>query len=66
MRIWPWILESEKAVVKYNILYNMPAVSPVLTQFFDTVIDKLLLFFLIGDCFCLQVTGLKETDITNQ
>lgn len=44
----------------------MLAVSPVLTQFFDTVIDELLLFFLIGDCFCLQVTGLKETDITNQ
>lgn len=30
-----------------------------LTYFFDTVIDKLLLFFLIGDRFCLQMTRLE-------
>lgn len=32
----------------------------VLTQFFDTVVDKLLLLFLIRDCFCLQVTRLIQ------
>lgn len=53
--------ESETAVGEYVILNSVPAVSPVLTQFFNAVIDKLLLFFLIGDRFCLQVTGLKET-----
>lgn len=34
--------------------------SAVLTQFFDTVVDKLLLLFLIRDCFCLQVTRLMQ------
>lgn len=52
--------ESETAVGEYAILNSMPAVSPVLTQFFNAVIDELLLFFLIGDSFCLQVTGLKH------
>lgn len=33
---------------------------PVLTQFFDTVVDELLLLFLVRDCFCLQVTRLMQ------
>lgn len=35
-------------------------VLPLLTQFFDAVVDKLLLLFLIRDCLCFQVTRLIE------
>lgn len=33
--------------------------SPSLTQLFDAVVDELLLFFLVGDGFCLQVARLE-------
>lgn len=36
---------------------------PLLTQFFDTVIDKLLLLFLIIDCFCFQMARLIENNL---
>lgn len=53
IRIWP----------KDLLFINGPGpigVLPLLTQFFDAVVDKLLLLFFIRDCLCFQVTGLME------
>lgn len=35
----------------------------LLTQFFDTVVDKLLLLFLIRDCLCFQMIRLIENKL---
>lgn len=42
------------------LMMDLRRVPLVLTQFFDTVVDKLLLLFLIRDCFCLQVARLMQ------
>lgn len=42
------------------LMGDLMSLLPGLTQFFDTVVDKLLLLFLIRDCFCLQVTRLMQ------
>lgn len=44
----------------YQQCMDVMKVLSLLTQFFDTVVDKLLLLFLIRDCLCFQMTRLIE------
>lgn len=57
IRIWPRVRPF------YQRCMDVMEVLLLLTQFFDTVVDKLLLLFLIRDCLCFQMTRLIENKL---